>query len=357
MRTTYLIWLEWPEKCFRIDAEALRFLRELVGNGVKGSGVRGQELGVRVSAPCGCSQPIGTRASRATARPSQELGVRVVRARSEGEFLKLLPKATHVITWHFNKDWYDLAPNLKLVATPSAGRELVDHAAAPEGVTVHFGAYHGSIIAEAVIGFIFAWAHGFFRPELAAADARGQAWVKTWPRALLGDKCSQVAGSKAVIVGYGRIGKTIGAKLQALGVEVEGFGRKNLDKLPVALKKAAWLILALPSDTGTDNFVDSKLIAKLSRNCVIINIGRGNAIDEGALLKALQSGRIAGAYLDVFHNEPGPLFKVGAAKSGGILMLPKRKLPWNLIRMPHSSAFCGEYLKMCFEELKNDGLI
>ena len=140
-----------------------------------------------------------------------------MRARSEGEFLKLLPKATHVITWHFNKDWYALAPNLKLVATPSAGRELVDYAAAPEGVTVHFGAYHGAIIAEAVIGFIFAWAHGFFRPELAAADARGKAWVKTWPRALLGDKCSLVAGSKAVILGYGRIGKAIGAKLEALG--------------------------------------------------------------------------------------------------------------------------------------------
>ena len=182
MRNVCLVWLEWPEKCFRIDAEALRFLRELTGKGEKG---------------------------------------RVVRARSEGEFLKLLPKATHVITWHFHKDWYSKAPNLKLVATPSAGRELVDYSAAPEGVTVHFGAYHGAIIAEAVIGFVFAWAHGFFRPELAAADARGKAWVKTWPRALLGDKCTLVAGTKAVIVGYGRIGKAIGAKLEALGVEVE----------------------------------------------------------------------------------------------------------------------------------------
>jgi lactate dehydrogenase-like 2-hydroxyacid dehydrogenase len=140
-------------------------------------------------------------------------------------------------------------------------------------------------------------------------------------------------------------------------VEVQGFGRKNLDKLPASLKKAAWLILALPSDTGTDDFVNAKLIAKLPRNCVIINIGRGNAIDEPSLIKALETGRIAGAYLDVFHNEPGPLFKVGSAQKGGILTLPKRKLPWNLIRMPHSSAFCSEYLKMCFEELKNDGLI
>ena len=346
MRNFYLVWLEWPEKCFRIDAEALRFLRELTGKREKGKGKREERKGKREEG----------RGNREKGKGKREKGM-VVRARSEGEFLKLLPKATHVITWHFHKDWYSKAPNLKLVATPSAGRELVDYSAAPEGVTVHFGAYHGAIIAEAVIGFVFAWAHGFFRPELAAADLRGNTWVKTWPRALLGDKCSLVAGTKAVIVGYGRIGKAIGAKLEALGVEVEGFGRSNLEKLPQALKKAAWLILALPSDTGTDNFVDARLISKLPRNCVVINIGRGNAIDESSLVKALESGRIAGAYLDVFHNEPGPLFKVGSAGKGGILTLPKRKLPWNLVRMPHSSAFCGEYLKMCFEELKNDGLI
>ena len=67
----YLVWLEWPEKCFRVDAEALRALKGLVPR-----------------------------------------GARIVRARSEGAFLKALPKATHAITWHFKADWFSKAPRL-----------------------------------------------------------------------------------------------------------------------------------------------------------------------------------------------------------------------------------------------------
>lgn len=316
MRNVYLIWLEWPEKCFRIDTEALRVLRSLTPR-----------------------------------------GSRIVRARTEDAFLKSLPGATHVVTWHFNKEWYGLAPRLKVLATPGAGRELVDYAAAPDDVIVHFGGFHGAIIAESVIGFMFAWAHGFFRPELSEADEKGRAWLKSWPRSLLGDKCSLVAGSRAVIVGYGRIGRAIGARLETLGVEVEGFSRKNIDKLDRFAEKADWLILALPSDTGTDGFLNAKLIAKLPSKCVVLNIGRGNAVDEDSLLEALRKGRLAGAYLDVFHNEPGPLSKPGFDPRAGILAIPKTDLPWNLVRMPHSSAFCAQYLEMCFKELKDDGLI
>ena len=315
MKTVALVWLEWPEKCFRVDAEALLALRKLLPKGAE-----------------------------------------ILRARTERAFLRHLPRATHAITWHFKAEWYSVAASLKVLATPGAGRELVDAAAAPKGVSVHFGGYHGAIISETVAGFVLAWARGFFRPELAAADSGNKAWVETWPRSAIGGACYRVAGTKAVIAGYGKIGRAIGVKLEALGVRVEGFSRGNIAGLPKALKDANWFILALPSDTGTDNFLDSKLFAKLPRKCVVVNIGRGNAIDEAALLKALKSGRIAGAYLDVFHNEPGPLAKVGG-NSKGILCRPKTDLPQNLIRMPHSSAFSGDYLKMCFKELKDDGLI
>ena len=313
--TVALVWLEWPEKCFRVDAEALLALRKLLPEGSE-----------------------------------------LLRARTETAFLRLLPRATHVITWHFKAEWYARAKALKVLATPGAGRELVDASAAPQGVRVHFGGYHGAIISETVAGFILAWARGFFRPELAAADSDGRAWAQSWPRSAIGGECYRVAGTKAVIVGYGKIGRAIGAKLEALGVGVEGFSRGNIAELPKVLDGASWFILALPSDTGTDNFLDAKLIAKLPRKCVVVNIGRGNAIDEEALLKALESGRIAGAYLDVFHNEPGPLAKVGG-NSKGILSRPKAHLPQNLVRMPHSSAFSGDYLKICFKELKDDGFI
>ncbi|MBO5751712.1 MAG: hypothetical protein J6R80_04850, partial [Kiritimatiellae bacterium] len=310
-----LVWLEWPEKCFRVNAEALKVLRSFL--------------------PAASS---------------------ILRVRSEKAFLAKLPNATHVITWHFKKEWYERAVKMVSLSTPGAGRELVDYIHAPKHVKVHFGGYHGAIIAESVVGFMFAWAHGFFRPELVQSATPDATWGERWPRALLSDKCSLVAGTQAVIVGYGRIGRAIGAKLEALGVRIKGFTRKNVQEIDGALRTADWLVFALPSDTGSDNLLNAGMIAKLSKKCVVINIGRGNAIDEEALISALKIGRIAGAYLDVFKNEPGPLSSaVSGCAEKGILSQNNASLPVNLIKMPHSSAFCDQYLAMCFKELKDDG--
>ena len=103
---TYLVWLEWPEKCFRADDVDMKLLKTLVPE-----------------------------------------GSRIVRARSEAAFLKALPSATHAVVWHFRKEWYSRAPGLKVLATPAAGRELVAWREAPAGVKVHFGAFHGPIIS------------------------------------------------------------------------------------------------------------------------------------------------------------------------------------------------------------------
>ena len=300
---TYLIWLEWPEKCFRVDAEALRALKGLV--------------------PKGC---------------------RIVRARTEGAFLKALPKATHAITWHFREEWFAKAPRLKVLATPAAGREFVP-AKGPKGVKIHFGHYHGEIMSESVAAFVLAWAHGFFAVRNAPASCG------KWPRNWLSDKCFDVTGTKAVIVGYGHVGRAIGAKLEMLGVKVEGFSRSNIGNLAKSAGTANWLILALPSTTGTDDFLDAKLIRKLPRSCVVINVGRGNAVDEKALYAALKAKRLAGAYLDVRKHEPSATVLEHSGYVKGLADLP------NCVSMPHASAFSPRYLRMCFEELKDDGCL
>ena len=321
-----LVWLEWPERCFRVDAEALRYLQSLLPKGAK-----------------------------------------VVRVRSEAGFLKALPQATHVLTWHFKAEWYALAKKARLVATPAAGRELVSEEA-PKGVKVHFGGFHGPLIAESVLGFLLAWAHGFFAIRQAPVG---------WPRAWLSDKCYTLAGTRAVIVGYGRIGRAIGARLAALGVEVFGLtrhgvfspdGRQLSNVLPFShsplrtfehsnirtfLSSCDWLILALPSTTGTDDFLDAKLITKLPRRCVVVNVGRGNAVDEEALVKALRSGRLAGAYLDVCKTEPTAVKR----RVEGLAIDPLDPQVPNLVLMPHSCAFAPQYLKMFFKELKDEGLV
>ena len=307
----YLVWLEWPEKCFRIDAEALRALKGLVPK-----------------------------------------GSRIVRARTEGAFLKALPKATHAITWHFKTEWFAKAPKLKVLATPAAGQEFVP-TRGPKGVRIHFGHYHGRIMSESVAAFILAWAHGFFAVREAPRNCRD------WPRTWLSDKCAEVAGTRAVILGYGHVGRAIGAKLASLGVDVYGLTRHGVyHKNSIirsfdhsVISSADWLILALPSTTGTDDFLDAKLIRKLPRKCVVINVGRGNAIDEKALCAALKTHRLAGAYLDVRKHEPSGTVPEFGANVRGLDAL------WNCIITPHASAFSPRYVKLCFEELKNDGCL
>ena len=313
----YLVWLEWPEKCFRVDAEALRYLR--------------------------------------TAVPK---GSRVLRTRSEAAFLKALPKATHAITWHFKEEWFAKAPKLKVLATPAAGREFVP-TKGPKGVKIHFGHYHGQIMSESVLGFMLCWAKGFFAVRQAPRNC------KDWPRTWLSGRCTDVAGTTAVIVGYGNVGRAIGAKLSALGVDVYGITRHGIfsgeaDSCPLRsgqdaaspfLKDADWFILALPSTTGTDDFLSAKLIRKLPRKCVVINVGRGNAVDEKALYRALKAKRLAGAYLDVRKHEPSATVLEAPGYVKGLADLP------NCIIMPHASAFSPRYLIHCFEELKDDGCL
>ena len=316
--TTVLVWLEWPEKCFRVDAEALCHLRALVAKDTK-----------------------------------------VVRVRTERAFLKALPGATHAIVWNFKAEWFALAKKLRVLATPAAGQELVPREG-PPGVTVHFGGYHGAIIAESVVGFMLAWCRGFF----AVREAPDR-----WPRTWLSDKCRTLAGTRAVIVGYGHIGRQIGAKLEALGVSVAGITRHGIwqdgrlrkgqgpDGESRVLAGADWVVLALPSTTGTDDWLDARRLRRLPKRCVVVNVGRGNAVDEEALVAALRAGRLAGAYLDVIKREP-TFLTLGTVPASDRGSVPKvlGTVP-NLVVMPHASAFAPQYLRMCFDELKDEGLI
>ena len=299
----YLVWLEWPEACFRASQREIALLKALVP---KGSSVR--------------------------------------RVRSEAAFLRALPCATHAIVWHFREEWFAAARRLRVLATPAAGREFVP-AKGPPGVTIHFGGFHGKIMAESVAAFILGWARGFFRPELRKQD---------WPRNELSGVCTEVAGTRAVIAGYGKVGRAIGAELEALGVSVAGVTRHGVfsggkklaqPRLQRLLAAADWCILALPSDTGTDNWLDASKIAMLPRRCVVVNVGRGNAVDEHALFAALKSRRLAGAYLDVRKHEPSAT----VLETPGYE--PKLANLDNCVSMPHSAAFSPRYLERCLLEL------
>ena len=98
-------------------------------------------------------------------------------------------------------------------------------------------------------------------------------------------------------------------------------------------------------------------LRRLPKRCVVVNVGRGNAVDEEALVAALRAGRLAGAYLDVIKREP-TFLTLGTVPASDRGSVPKvlGTVP-NLVVMPHASAFAPQYLRMCFDELKDEGLI
>lgn len=291
----YLLWLNWPIGAFKLNAASLAVFRSLAQGDV-------------------CV------------------------VRSERAFLRELPRATHAIVWEFRREWFGQAKRLRVLATPGAGRELLPtDAEMPSGIVRVNGAFHGTIMSETVLALVFAHARGLY----AAYDFQRKGVL--WPRGAMSPFCTCVAGTKAVILGYGKIGHAIGAKLEALGVEVVGIRHANFSSLKPELKSADWFIVALPSDTGTDDLVDAAVLRCLRRTAVLINVGRGNAIDEKALAEALKRRKIAAAYLDVFKTEPlteeNPLAE---------------NLP-GLVRLPHASAFSPDYLPLFFRELAENG--
>lgn len=290
----WLLWLNWPIGAFRLDSRSLAAFRAEV------------------------------------ARPGDAVAV----VRSERAFLRALPKATHAVVWEFRKEWFARARALRVLATPGAGRELLpSDSELPRGVVRINGGFHGAIMCETVLAFMLAHARGLY----AAEEFRRKGDL--WPRSALSPHCSLVRGTHAVILGYGKIGHAIGRSLKALGVSVTGIRRRNAAGLKDACRDADWLIVALPSDTGTDDIVDAAVLRSLPRRAVLINVGRGNAVDEDALALALRTHRLAAACLDVFKREPL------SASSPLAADLP------NLHRLPHASAFAPEYLPFFFREL------
>ena len=301
MKRRYLIWLSWPERPFRLSGADLEMFRSLARGG------------------------------------------RVEAVRTRRAFLKALPEATHAICWEFRKEWFAKAPRLRVLATPGAGRELLpSEEELPPGVRKYHGGFHGAIMCETVLAYMLAWCRGLYQ---AYDWQRNGDAADLWRRVALGERCFTLAGTRAVILGCGRIGHAIKMKLEAFGVEVKGIRRRNACDLPDAVQDADWLVCALPSDTGTDDIVDAAILGRMKRSAVLINVGRGNAVDEAALASALGRRRIAAAFLDVFKNEPlGPSSPLAADVPG-------------LFRFPHSSAFAPDYLARFFRELAAGGAL
>lgn len=224
------------------------------------------------------------------------------------------------------------APHLKWLHVSNAG---VDHPIYAEmqqrgaRLTTSVGATAEPIAQTAIAGMLML-GRGF--PHWLAGQR-----TKTWEPLRGASAPRDMRGQHVVVVGLGNIGKNIARLAQALGMKVTGIRRspKRDDdpcdsvcppsELRALLPHTDWLVLACPLTPETKNLIDADALAALPKGARFVNIARGEVVDEPALVAALQSGHLGGAYLDVFVKEPLP------AES------PLWDLP-NVIVSPHNAA-------------------
>ncbi len=127
----------------------------------------------------------------------------------------------------------------------------------------------------------------------------------------------ELSGQTVGILGTGFIGQAIASKLSVFETKLIGFNKTGkasltfpvvyeLNTLPSFVDAIDILIIALSYNSATHHFIDDEMIAKMKRKPLLINVSRGNIINQSSLIHALKSGLIAGAALDVFEVEPLP---------------------------------------------------
>jgi phosphoglycerate dehydrogenase-like enzyme len=126
-----------------------------------------------------------------------------------------------------------------------------------------------------------------------------------------------LAGSRALVLGYGAIGQAIGRALEALGVEVTGVSRSRPRAWRHQLGLFDWIVLALPGTPETKGTIGPAEIAAMKPEAVLVNFARADCVDQEALVAALAERRIAAAVLDLTDPEPlppdHPLWSLGNA--------------------------------------------
>lgn len=277
-------------------------------------------------------------------------GSRVKICHTREGFIESLATSRIVLVWTFDQEWFQKAPCLEWIVTPAAGRDYF-RVEAPAGVRIDYCSFHGEIIAETVIAMLLSHCRGLRETDLLRAE-------NPWPRKELAGKLKPLRGSRLTILGLGNIGRWIAKLAKPFGVQVTGictaprpspgfFEAKDeilgIDSLDGVLPLTDHLVIALPSGSATDGLIDARRLDLLPPHATLSNIGRGNSVDEKALSEALNSEKLAAAWLDVFHTEPleedSPLYGCR-----------------NAFLMPHCAAVSPNYLELfCREFIEKSG--
>ncbi len=206
------------------------------------------------------------------------------------------------------------SPRFKWVHFPGSGvsqhKWLIPLVARGVRVSTSTGANAESVATTALTGLLMLSRRG---PKWIDGQ-RSRQWLP-WEEP---ESPADLAGQTALIVGMGSIGCRIGRYLKMLGMHVVGVRRsgrhvddiadtiEHPDRLPQLLPNCDWLILACSLTDETYHLMDARAFSLMKSSAYVINISRGDVMDEPAFVEAVRSHTIAGGYLDVFAQEPLP---------------------------------------------------
>jgi D-3-phosphoglycerate dehydrogenase / 2-oxoglutarate reductase len=197
----------------------------------------------------------------------------------------------------------DAGTNLKVIVRGGVGVDNIDVAhAKSKGVAVRNTPKASSnSVAELALGYMLALARKI--PQASMSMAAGE-----WKKKQLGG--TEIAGKTLGLIGFGNIGRLLGEKAAALGMDVVFYRRTPTDvsfarqvSLDELLAKSDYISLHVPKTPETTNILNAETLAKTKDGVFVVNCGRGGTIDEDALCDALASGKVAGAAMDVFADE------------------------------------------------------
>jgi glyoxylate reductase len=224
-------------------------------------------------------------------------------------------------------------PQLKLIANFGNGVDKIDvTAAAKKGITV---TNTPNVLTEDTADMTMALMLAVPRrlaegANVLRGDGKWAGWSPTW---MLGRR---IWGKRLGIVGMGRIGTAVARRAKAFGLSIHYHNRHRvLPKVEDELEATYWdsldqmlarmdiISVNCPSTPATFHLLSARRLALLQPSAYIVNTARGDLIDEDALVKMLQDGKLAGAALDVFEHEPAvnpKLLKLAA--KGKVVLLP-----------------------------------
>jgi len=258
--------------------------------------------------------------------PIADAGVELLRSKfdvdveSNGDLAETIGGYDAIVIRSATKLTADLiarADRLKVIGRAGVGVDNVDVEAATRRGIVVANAPESTVVsaAEHTIGLLVALARNI--PQAHAALKEGR-----WERSSYGGV--ELAGKTLGVLGFGRIGQQVASRAVGLGMRVVAFdpfvaadryrelGAERVATSDALYAEADFVTLHLPLTDETRGSVGAEAFARMRDGVRVINAARGELVDEAALVEAVQSGKVAGAALDVFSSEPysGPLLEL-----------------------------------------------